>query len=144
MKSHAQDEAVQVNRAPLRFLLSTLAFLLFSSCTGGRHFEVVAEGPARHAPQYIVVTKDAQIATLHFPAGAYRFYAVDDGGQYYRSTEPVLEHVAGGSIPLKGGVYVSKKSPPTVRPFVYHDGAITHVGKLKRGTYEFQDEPSIP
>ena len=128
-----------------RLLSSTFCVVLsLTSCTGGRHFEVVGEGPPRNAPKYVVVTKAAQIATLHFPAGTYRFYAVDDGGLYYQSTEPVLEHVSGGSIPLKGGVYVSKKSPPTVRPFVYRAGALTHVGKLKRGTYEFQDEPSIP
>jgi hypothetical protein len=123
---------------------ATLAFLLFSSCTGGRHFEVVAEGPPHNAPQYVVVTKEPQVATLHFPTGIYRFYAVDDSGFYYRAPDQVLEHTSGSSIPLKGGVYVSKRQPAVVRPFVYRAGALTHVGKLKRGTYEFQNEPSIP
>jgi hypothetical protein len=118
--------------------------LLLTSCTGSRHFEVVAEGPLRNAPQYVLVTKEPQVATLHFPAGMYRFYAVDDAGFYYRAPEQVLEHVSGGSVPLKGGVYVSKRQPPVVRPFVYRAGALTHVGKLKRGTYEFKDEPSLP
>jgi hypothetical protein len=142
-------------RTFLRFLLgkpgrcfasvtATLAFLLCSACTGGRHFEVVAEGPPRNAPQYVVVTREPQVATLHFPTGIYRFYAVDDAGFYYRAPEQILEHASGGSIPLKGGVYVSKRQPSVVRPFVYRAGALTHVGKLKRGTYEFHDEPSIP
>ncbi len=71
-----------------RLLSSTFCLVLsLTSCTGGRHFEVVGEGPPRNAPKYVVVTKAAQIATLHFPAGTYRFYAVDDGGLYcYQST----------------------------------------------------------
>jgi hypothetical protein len=123
---------------------AALLAVSLSACAGGRHFEIVAEGPPRNAPQYVVLTQEPQIATLHFPAGIYRFYAMDDQGFYYRSAQPVLEHTSGSSLPLKGGVYVSKKQPPTVRPYVYRAGALTHVGKLKRGTYEFQDEPSIP
>ena len=118
--------------------------LFLTACTGGKHFEVVAEGPPSGAPEYVVVTKPPQIATLHFPPGSYRFYAKDDRGYYYRAPQPILEHVAGGAIPLKGGVYLLKQQPRVVRPFVYRTGAITHVGKLKRGTYEFQNEPSIP
>jgi hypothetical protein len=105
---------------------------------------VVAEGPARSGPQYVVLNSETQVGTLHFPPGIYRFYAVDDRGLYYSAPGAVYEHIAGGSIPIKGGVYVSKKQPATVRPFVYRAGSLTHVGKLKRGTYEFRDEPSLP
>jgi hypothetical protein len=124
--------------------LLVFALLGLSSCTGGRHFELVGEGPSRNVPQYVVVTKAPQVATLHFPTGTYRLYATDDTGSYYRSEQPVFEHVGGGAIPLKGGVYVTRKRPATVRPYVYRAGALTHVGKLKPGTYEFQNEPSIP
>jgi len=130
-------------RVASAFLLSALAVLLCSSCTGGRHFQVVAEGPARNGPQYVVLTKEAQVATLHFPPGLYRLYAVDDRGLYYTAPGEILEHTSGSSIRLKGGVYVSKRQS-AVRPYVYRAGTLTHVGKLKRGTYEFQDEPSIP
>ena len=125
------------------FGLYAFASFLCSGCTGGRHFEVVAEGPVSGAPHYVAVTKAPQVATLHFPLGMYRFYAKDDRGYYYQAPQPVYEHVAGGAIPLKGGVYVLRQSP-WCRPFVYRAGALTHVGKLKRGTYEFQNEPSIP
>ncbi len=118
--------------------------LLVTSCTGGKHFEIVAEGPPSGMPQYVVVTKATQIATLHFPPGSYPFYARDDRGYYYRSPHPILERVAGGAYPLKGGVYVLRQKPSVVRPFVYRAGALTHVGRLKYGTYEFQNEPSLP
>lgn len=123
--------------------IASFAFLL-AACTGGKHFEVVAEGPPASVPQYVIVTKAPQIATLHFPPGAYRFYAKDDRGYYYSAPTPVLEHVAGNALPRKGGVYVLKQQPPVVRPYVYLAGGLTHVGKLKRDSYEFRDEPSLP
>ncbi len=83
--------------------VSTSAFLrTCASCTGGKHFQVVAEGPPASVPKYVVVTTAPQIATLHFPSGVYRFYAKDDNGYYYRAPGPILEHVAGTPLPRKG------------------------------------------
>ena len=129
--------------APYSCAGSIALFLLFlTSRTGGKHFEVVAEGPPASVPKYVIVTKAPQIGNLHFPAGAYPFYARDDRGYYYRAPHPVLEHVPGNPLPRKGGVYVLKQNPPVVRPYVYLAGGLTHVGKLKSGTYEFQDDPA--
>ena len=124
-----------------RVCLLFVAFLSLTACTGGKHFEVVAEGPPANVAPYVIVTKTAQVGNLHFPAGAYRFYARDDRGYYYRAPGPVLEHVPGNPLPRKGGVYVLTQNPPVVRPYVYLAGALTHVGTLKRDSYEFQDAP---
>ncbi len=127
--------------APYKFAAVIALFALpLSACTGGKHFQVVAEGPPASVPQYVIVTRPPQIATLHFPSGAYRFYATDDRGYYYQAPGPVLEHVAGNPLPRKGGVYVLKQQPPVVRAYVYLPGGLTHVGKLKRDSYEFQNE----
>lgn len=123
----------------VRFLLSTLAFLLFSSCAN-RHFEVVAEGPPGDAPHYVELLDGVQLATLHFSPGLYSFYAVDDFGYYYRAPRKVVEHTAGTSAFHSGGLYVSKKSPKRLRGYVYMAGGLTHVGDLTHAHYEFRDD----
>src|SRR5438552_18846655 len=91
-----------------RLLLSTLAFLLCSSCAN-HHFRISADGPPPTSPHYVELLADKQVATLHFPAGIYSFYAVDDTGSYYRTPRPILQHTRGGSVPVNGGIYLSKR-----------------------------------
>lgn len=123
----------------LRFLFSTLAFLLFSACAN-HHFRVPAEGPPSDAPRYVDLQEEKQIATLHFPPGAYSFYAVDDVGYYYRAPGQIIEHTGSGSVPHKGGIYVDKRNPKNLRGYIYTAGALTHVGNLSRAKYDFRDE----
>src|SRR3954470_12586316 len=121
----------------IHFLLSTLAFLLLSCAN--HHFQVVAEGPPANSAHYLDLSKDVQVATLHFPAGAYSFYAVDDLGYYYRAPRKVLEHTSGIFVSRDGGIYVTKKRPQRLRGYVYMAGGLTHVGNLTRTQHDFRD-----
>jgi hypothetical protein len=121
-----------------RFLLSTLAFLLFSSCAN-HHFRVPAEGPTSNAPRYVELFAETQVATLHFPPGAYSFYALDDVGYYYRAPRKIVEHTGGSSVLRDGGIYVNKRNPRKLRGYVYLSGALTHVGDLSRARHQFRD-----
>jgi hypothetical protein len=116
-----------------------LTSLLITGCAN-HHFEVVAEGPPSEVPRYVELEKSAQIATLHFPAGEYSFYAKDDVGYYYRSAYKIGEHRgAGPTLWHNGGIYVSKARPVRLRGYVYMAGGLTHVGNLTRAQYEFRD-----
>ena len=88
---------------------------------------------------YVDLMADAQIATLHFPAGAYSFYALDEAGYYYRAPRKIAEHRGGSSVTHDGGLYVSKGNPKRLRGYVYMAGGITHVGNLTSARYEFRD-----
>jgi hypothetical protein len=118
-------------------LLSTLAFLL-SSCAN-HHFHVPAEGPPRDAPRFVELRAGRQIATLHFPAGTYSFYAVDDVGYYYRAPRKIIQRTGGASVPRNGGIFVSKRDPKRLRGYIFFAGALTHVGNLSDAPHEFRD-----
>jgi hypothetical protein len=119
-------------------LFCIVSLFLFASCAN-RHFEIVAEGPPRNAPRYIDLLAGAQVATLHFPPGAYSFYAVDDFGWYYRAPRQIVERTGGASVFHNGGLYLSRKTPKSLRAYVSMPGGITHVGNLTRAHYEFRD-----
>jgi hypothetical protein len=112
--------------------------LLLTACAN-HHFRVPAEGPPSDAPRYVDLLAEKQIATLHFPPGAYSFYAVDDLGYYYRAPGKIAEHTGGSSILHNGGIYVNKRDPRKLRGYVYLAGALTHVGDLSRARHEFRD-----
>jgi hypothetical protein len=124
----------------LRFLLSNLTFLLCASCAN-HHYHVAApaEGPGNGAPRYVELLGETRVATLHFPAGLYSFYAVDDVGYYYRSRQKVVEHSRGSSILHNGGIYVNKRNMKKLRGYVYLGGALVHVGDFSRIKYELHD-----
>jgi hypothetical protein len=119
------------------FFLSTLAFLL-SSCAS-HHFQVSAGGPPNNVPRYLELRADKRVATLHFPAGIYSFYAVDDTGYYYRAPRPVFQHTSMGATPRNGGIFVSKRHPTRLRGYIFYAGALTHVGNLSHAAHEFRD-----
>lgn len=75
---------------------------------------------------------DKQVANLHFPAGVYSFYALDDTGWYYRTPRPIIQHNGTRSTPYNGGIYVSKRNPHKLRGYVFYAGALTHVGDFSR------------
>jgi len=120
-----------------RLLLSTFAFLLCSSCAN-HHFRISADGPPPTSPHYVELLADKQVATLHFPAGIYSFYAVDDTGSYYRTPRPILQHTGGGSVPRNGGIYLSKRNPRKLRGYIFYAGALTHVGDLSGTPHSFR------
>ena len=83
--------------------------------------------------------KEKQVATLHFPAGVYSFYAVDDIGTYYRAPRPVIQRTGGGSVPRNGGIFVSRRDRNKLRGYIFYAGALTHVGNLSRVPHQFRD-----
>ena len=118
-----------------RFLLSTLAFLL---CSCANHqFRIATDRPPPSAPQSVELLADKQVANLHFPAGIYSFYALDDSGWYYRAARAIVQHTGGGSVVRSGGIYVSKRNPNRLRGYVFYAGALTHVGDLSRTAHVF-------
>jgi len=119
------------------FLLSTLAFLLFSCAN--THFQVASGGPPQGTPRYVELLREKQVATLHFPVGVYSFYAIDDKGFYYRAPRPVIEHTRRGSVPHNGGIFVNKQNPNKLRGYIFYFGALTHVGDLSRTPHQFRD-----
>jgi hypothetical protein len=121
-----------------RFLLSNLAFLLCSACAN-HHFHVPAEGPPSDAPRFVELRADRQVATLHFPAGTYSFYAVDNVGYYYRAPRKIIQRTGGASVPRNGGIFVSKRDPKRLRGYIFFAGALTHVGNLSDAPHEFRD-----
>ena len=121
-----------------RFSLLAALSLLLAACAN-HHFRVAAEGPPGNAPRYVVLEKEKQIATLHFPAGTYTFYAVDDAGYYYRAPRKVLQHSGGASWPRDGGIFVSKRDMTRLRGYIYLAGSLTHVGNLSRVPHQFHN-----
>ena len=119
-------------------LLSTLAVFL-CSCAGSSHPRVISPGEGPSNREYLELYANAQIATLHFPAGVYTLNAVDKIGYYYRAPTKIAERVPGGSAWLNGGIFVSKRNPGKLRGYVFRAGAITHVGNLSRARHTFHD-----
>jgi hypothetical protein len=115
-----------------------LALLLLSSCAN-HHFQVVAEGPPANAAHFLDLSKEVQVATVHFPAGAYSFYALDDVGYYYRAPRKVLEHTSGRFVSRDGGIYVTRSSPHRLRGYIYMAGGLTQVGNLTHAPHDFRD-----
>jgi hypothetical protein len=107
------------------------AILLFSGCAN-HHFRVPAEGPPPASPPYVELLADKQVATLHFPAGLYSFYAVDDTGSYYRAPRSIIQRTGGASVARRGGVFLSRQNPKKLRGYIFFAGALTHVGDLSR------------
>ena len=120
-----------------RFLLSTLAFLL--CCCANQHFRIPAEGPPTGAPRAVELLREKQVANLHFPAGLYSFYAMDDKGFYYQSRRPIIQHGAGSSASRRGGLFVNRHHPNKLRGYVFLAGAITHVGDLSQVPHQFHN-----
>jgi hypothetical protein len=124
------------------FSFSTFYILLsaFFLCScANHHFQVPAEGPPGDAPHYVDLLEARQVATLHFPAGFYSFYAMDDRGYYYRAPRQILQHTGGSTVPRKGGIYVTRASPRKLRGYVYLGGSLTHVGDLTHTPHQFRD-----
>jgi hypothetical protein len=119
------------------FLPCSLAFLL-CSCAN-HHFKVATGRPPAATPRYVELLTERQVATLHFPAGIYSFYAVDDIGLYYRAPRPIIQHTGGASVARKGGIFVSKRNPKKLRGYVFYAGALTHVGDLSHVPHVFGD-----
>ena len=118
--------------------IGVVAFLL-SSCAGSSHPRAISpsEGPANR--EYLELYSNAQVATLHFPAGVYTLNAVDKIGYYYRAPHKIAERVPGGSAWLNGGIFVSKRDQKKLRGYVFRAGAITHVGNLSQAQHAFHD-----
>jgi hypothetical protein len=121
-----------------RNLANGVAALVLVSCAND-HFHVPAEGPPRSAPRYVELLADRRVATLHFPAGRYSFYAVDDKGLYYRAPRSVMQHIGGGSVPHQGGIFVNKRDLRKLRGYVFYAGGLTHVGDLSNTPHRFRD-----
>jgi hypothetical protein len=121
------------------FSLVTCHFLLLS-CAGSSHPQLVSpsEGPPG-APRYLELSREKQIATLHFPAGIYTLSAVDKIGYYYRAPRRISERYGSGSVGLNGGIFVSKRDPNKLRGYVWRGGAITHVGNLSQVKHRLFD-----
>jgi hypothetical protein len=111
-------------------LLATAAALLCGYAN--HHFRLPAQGPPPNAPRSVELLSDKQVANLHFPAGVYSFYALDDTGWYYRTPRPIIQHNGTRSTPYNGGIYVSKRNPHKLRGYVFYAGALTHVGDFSR------------
>lgn len=122
----------------LRTCLILVLQLLFLTSCGGQHFHVPAEGPPSDAPHFVDLQQDKQVATMHFPAGTYSFYAVDDKGYYYRAPRGIVEHAAGSNRPHNGGLYLSKRDHK-MRGYVYMAGGVTHLGNFSSKSYELRD-----
>src|SRR3954447_22395364 len=96
-----------------RWALSAAIFvaLVFEcSCTHDQ-LRVPAEGPPLTAARSVQLFSEKQVATLHFPAGIYPFYAEDNKGFYYGSPQPVIQQGARRSQSHHGGIFVSRKDP---------------------------------
>lgn len=117
------------------FLLSTLSFLL-SSCAGSSHPQLISPSEGPPARRYLELSREKQIATLHFPAGVYTLDAVDKIGYYYRAPRKIRE----GYALRDGGIFVSKRNPNKLRGYVFRAGGITHVGNLSGVKHRFVDQ----
>jgi hypothetical protein len=120
------------------FIFYLLVCTSLCSCAN-HHFRIPAEGAPTGSPHYVELLREKQVATLHFPAGWYSFYAVDDAGTYYRSLRPIIQHTGGGSVRHNGGLYVTKQNPPKLRGYVFYAGKLTHIGDLSRVPHVFRD-----
>jgi hypothetical protein len=113
--------------------------LLVASCAGHRHFRVIREGATISSSRYLELRSEASVATLHFPAGLYSLYALDDAGLYYRASRKIVQHTTSGPLWRDGGIFVSKRNPRKLRGYVFFAGALTHVGDLSRTQNVFRD-----
>jgi len=132
---------IRLNYSTPRLLNSGIFGLLLSfllcGCAGSSHPRLVSPSEGPTGREYLELYSNAQIATLHFPAGMYTLSAVDKIGYYYRAPRRIGERVPGGLVGLDGGIFVSKRDPSKLRGYVYRAGAITHVGNLSRARHTF-------
>lgn len=120
------------------FLIATFYFLLFG-CAGSSHPGAIIPSEGMTMPRYLELDSDTQIATLHFPRGAYELNAEDRIGYYYRASREITEHIGGAGAPREGGIFVSKRNSKKLRGYVYRSGTITLVGNLSHRRHSFRD-----
>ena len=118
-----------------RFLLVTCHLSLLG-CAGSSHPQVISPSEGPPTRRYLELSREKQIATLHFPAGVYTLDAVDKIGYYYRAPRKIRE----GYAMRDGGIFVSKRDPNKLRGYVWRAGAITHVGNLSGVKHRFIDQ----
>lgn len=123
------------SRSAHAFLILTSSFLL-SACAGSSHPRLVSPSEGPPSRRYLELSREKQIATLHFPAGVYTLDAVDKIGYYYRAPRKIRE----GYALRDGGIFVSKRNPNKLRGYVFRAGAITHVGNLSGVKHRFVDQ----
>ena len=117
-------------------LLNVLLAFLISSCAGSSHPRLISPSEGPPMRRYLELSREKQIATLHFPAGLYTLDAVDKIGYYYRAPRKIRE----GYAMRDGGIFVSKRDPNKLRGYVFRAGAITHVGNLSGVKHRFVDQ----
>lgn len=121
-------------------LLNLVLATLLSSCAGSSNPRLVSPSEGPPARRYLELSREKQIAMLHFPAGVYTLNAIDKIGYYYRAPRQIRE----GALLRDGGIFVSKRNPNKLRGYVWRAGAITHVGNLSGVRHRFieQDIPA--
>jgi hypothetical protein len=102
------------------------------------HFRVATQAPPAGTPRYVELLHEKQVATLHFPAGLYSFYAIDDKGYYYRAPRPIIRHTGGASVSHDGGIFLSRRDNKKMRGYIFYAGALTHVGNLSHVPHQFR------
>ena len=117
--------------------------MLLTSCASERNYRPIAPGEGPHAPRYVELRKESQIATFHFPRGLYSLEAEDDGGYYYRAPRQLTKHSFAGSDPYEGGLFVRKGNRTKVRGYVVWAGGRTKIGNLSSAKYEFRNPAPI-
>ena len=122
------------------YVLILTSYFCLSGCAGSSHPRLVSPSEGPIAPRYLELSREKQIATLHFPAGVYTLNAVDKIGYYYRAPKKIAEHIGGGSIGRDGGIFVSKRDPQKLRGYVWRAGAITHVGNFSHAQHRLFDQ----
>ena len=122
-----------------QFLILTSSLFL-SACAGSSNPRLVSPSEAPASRRYLELSREKQIATLHFPAGLYILDSADKIGYYYRAPRKIRE----GYNLRDGGIFVSKRNPNKLRGYVWRGGAITHVGNLSAVRHRFieQDIPA--
>jgi hypothetical protein len=90
-------------------------------------------------PRYLELYREAQVATLHFPAGIYELNAEDRIGYYYRAPRRIGERIGGGTVGRDGGIFMSKRDSHKLRGYVYRAGALTLVGNLSHKPHQLRD-----
>jgi hypothetical protein len=135
MSDDKQMKTFSLNFSTTQLLNFLTAFLL-SSCAGSSHPQLISPSEGPPTRRYLELSREKQIAILHFPAGVYTLDAVDKIGYYYRAPRKIRE----GYAWLDGGIFVSKRNPEKLRGYVFRAGAITHVGNLSGVKHRFIDQ----
>ena len=127
------------DQKPMRFFklfLLVTCHLSLLGCAGSSHPQLISPSEGPPTRRYLELSREKQIATLHFPPGLYTLDAVDKIGYYYRAPRKIRE----GYAMRDGGIFVSKRDPNKLRGYVWRAGAITHVGNLSGVKHRFIDQ----